>query len=149
MNEVYRTRRQWFIRDFMIQTQRPASELATFLEAFDSCDIGAVTEQPEVVIPEEPEKPAKPKRKPKAEPVVVHNEVTKNVHPRAKMVMAEFEGRNTYYGSNAAAAHALNCSQSQLSRALKLGKTINGTSIGNNSDAGRSVQLRKNEPKED
>lgn len=66
MNEVYRTRRQWFIRDFMTQTQRPVSELATFLEAFDSCDISAVTEQPEEVIPEEPEKPAKPKRKPKS-----------------------------------------------------------------------------------
>lgn len=129
MNEVYRTRRQWFIRDFMIQTQRPASELATFLEAFDSCDVCAVTEQPDVVIPEEQEKPVKPKTKPKTNPVVVHNEVTKNVHPRAKMVMAEFEGRNTYYGSIAAAAHALNCSQSQLSRALKLGKTINGTSV--------------------
>lgn len=129
MNEVYRTRRQWFIRDFMIQTQRPASELATFLEAFDSCDVCAVTEQPDVVIPEEPEKSVKPKTKPKTNPVVVHNEVTKNVHPRAKMVMAEFEGRNTYYGSIAAAAHALNCSQAQLSRALKLGKTINGTSV--------------------
>ena len=57
MNEVYRTRRQWFIRDFMMQTQRPVSELATFLEAFDSCDISAVTEQPEVVISEEPEEP--------------------------------------------------------------------------------------------
>lgn len=55
--------------------------------------------------------------------------MTKNVYPRAKMVMAEFEGRNTYYGSIAAAAHALNCSQAQLSRALKLGKTINGTSV--------------------
>ena len=129
MNEVYRTRRQWFISDFMIQTQRPASELATFLEAFDSCDICAVTEQPDVVIPEELEKPVRPKTKPKTNPVVVHNEVTKNVHPRAKMVMAEFEGRNTYYGSIAASAHALNCSQSQLSRALKLGKTINGTSV--------------------
>ena len=129
MNEVYRTRRQWFIRDFMMQTQRPASELATFLEAFYSCDVCAVTEQPDVVIPEELEKPVRPKTKPKTNPVVVHNEVTKNVHPRAKMVMAEFEGRNTYYGSIAAAAHALNCSQSQLSRALKLGKTINGTSV--------------------
>ena len=128
MNEVYRTRRQWFIRDFMMQTQRPVSEV-TFLEAFDSCDISAVTEQPEVIIQEEPEKPAKLNRKPKAEPVVVHNEVTKNVHPRAKMVMAEFEGRNTYYGSVTAAAHALHCSQSQLSRALKLGKTINGISV--------------------
>ena len=148
MNEVYRTRRQWFIRDFMIQTQRPASELATFLEAFDSCDVGAVTEQPDVIIPEEPEKPAKTPRKPKAESVVVHNEVTKNVHPRAKMVMAEFEGRNTYYGSIAAAAHALNCSQAQLSRALKLGKTINGTSVITVTPE-EVFQMRKNEPKED
>lgn len=147
MNEVYRTRRQWFIRDFMIQTQRPASELATFLEAFDSCDVGAVTEQPEVIIPEKPEKPEKPNRKPKAEPVVVHNEVTKNVHPRAKMVMAEFEGRNTYYGSVTAAAHALHCSQSQLSRALKLGKTINGISVITVTPE-EVFQLRKNESKE-
>lgn len=129
MNEVYITRRQWFIRDFMIQTQRPASELATFLEAFDSCDIAAVQEAQPEDHPQAQEQPAKTTRKPKAEPVAVHNELTKNVHPRAKMVMAEFEGRNTYYGSIAAAAHALNCSQNQLSRALKLGKTINGTSV--------------------
>lgn len=148
MNEVYRTRRQWFIRDFMIQTQRPASELATFLEAFDSCDVGAVTEQPDVIIPEEPEKPAKTPRKPKAESVVVHNEVTKNVHPRAKMVMAEFEGRNTYYGSIAAAAHALNCSQAQLSRVLKLGKTINGTSVITVTPE-EVFQMRKEEHKEE
>lgn len=147
MNEVYRTRRQWFIRDFMMQTQRPVSELATFLEAFDSCDISAVTEQPEVIIPEEPEKPAKPKRKPKAEPVVVHNEVTKNVHPRAKMVMAEFEGRNTYYGSMTAAAHALGITEAQLKYALKKGKTTNGISVITVTPE-EVFQLRKNESEE-
>lgn len=142
------TLRQQFIRDFMIQTQRPVSELPAFLQAFDSCEISAVTEQPEVVIPEGSEKPAKPKRNQKPEPVVVHNEVTKNVHPRAKMVMAEFEGRNTYYGSIAAAAHALNCSQAQLSRALKLGKTINGISVITVTPE-EVFQMRKNESKEE
>ena len=148
MNEVYRTRRQWFIRDFMMQTQRPVSELATFLEAFDSCDIAAVQETAAEDHPQAQERPAKTPRKPKANPIVVHNEVTKNVHPRAKMVMAEFEGRNTYYGSIAAAAHALNCSQSQLSRALKLGKTINGISVITVTQE-EVFQMRKNEPKED
>lgn len=143
MNEVYRTRRLWFIRDFMMQTQRPVSELATFLEAFDSCDINAVTEQPDS-LGGGPEKPAKPKRKPKTEPVVVHNEVTKNVHPRAKMVMAEFEGRNTYYGSMAAAAHALNCTEAQLKYALKKGRTINGISVITVTPE-EVFQLRKNE----
>lgn len=62
--------------------------------------------------------------------------------------MAEFEGRNTYYGSIAAAAHALNCSQAQLSRALKLGKTINGISVITVTPE-EVFQIRKNEPKED
>ncbi len=125
------TLRQQFIRDFDTDAAS-CVRTACFptIQAFDSCDIFVAQDpQPEDHIPSKPDQPVKPKNKPKTNPVVVHNEVTKNVHPRAKMVMAEFEGRNTYYGSIAAAAHALNCSQAQLSRALKLGKTINGTSV--------------------
>mgnify|MGYP007056160565 CR=1 FL=1 len=48
------TLRQQFIRDFMIQTQRPVSELPAFLQAFDSCEVTTTCEDiSKTVSPEE------------------------------------------------------------------------------------------------
>lgn len=135
-NNANGLRRLWFIRDFMINTQRPVQELASFLDAFDSCNIDAAAEIKEATKDRRPVKqnkaqqPAMPKSRPSSESAaVVHHGTTNGSHPRAKMVMAEFEGRVDYYGSITAAAQALNCTQAQLKYALKHNTTVNGVSV--------------------
>lgn len=113
------TLRQQFIRDFMIQTQRPVSELPAFLQAFDSCeDISKAVLRTIERLPE-----------PTKEPQVIHGGTMPNKHPRAKMVMAEFEGRTNYYASIAAAAERLGVTQAAMHYALKHKKPINGISV--------------------
>lgn len=126
-NEVYVTCRQQFIRDFMIQTQRPVSELASFLVAFNSC--GMEMTCPDVDVERILKNIPTSKKKPKKEPQVIHEGNKPNKHPRAKMVAAEFEGRIDYYGSIAAAAQRLNVTVPQLQYALKHKKLINGISV--------------------
>ena len=125
IDEVYVTRRQWFIRDFMTQTQRPVSELASFLVAFDSCE--RTIEEPEPA-PAPVTRPIK-SSKPKMAPAVIHEGNKPNKHPRAKMVAAEFEGHIDYYGSIGAAAQRLGVTRKQLEYALKHKKPINGISV--------------------
>ena len=103
--------RESLIYGFMTETQRPATELNTFLAAFDACVSGA-------------KKPAKKKKD-----AVVHNENTKNVHPRSKMVQVTFGDRIEYYGSMTAAAHALDITLAQLQYAIKHKKLVNGQSV--------------------
>lgn len=144
MNEVYRTRRQWFIRDFMMQTQRPVSELATFLAAFDSCETKVTCD----VDIEETIRKATKRTKPTKEPQVVHGGTMPNKHLRAKMVMAEFEGRTDYYGSIAAAAERLGVTQAAMHYALKHKKPINGISVITVSPE-EVFQMKKEEKQED
>ena len=125
MNEVYRTRRQQFIRDFMTQTQRPVSELPAFLAAFDSCETKVTCD----VDIEKTIRNATKRTKPTKEPQVIHGGTMPNKHPRAKMVAAEFEGRIDYYGSIAAAAERLGVTQAAMHYALKHKKPINGISV--------------------
>lgn len=119
------TLRQQFIRDFMIQTQRPVSELPAFLQAFDSCDVTTTCEDISKTVRRTVERLPKPTK----EPQVIHGGTMPNKHPRAKMVAAEFEGRIDYYGSIAAAAERLGVTQAAMHYALKHKKPINGISV--------------------
>lgn len=138
------TLRQQFIRDFMIQTQRPVSELPAFLAAFDSCETKVTCD----VDMEKTIRNAINRTEPTKEPQVVHGGTMPNKHPRAKMVMAEFEGRTDYYGSIAAAAERLGVTRAALDYALKHKKPINGISVITVSPE-EVFQMKKEEKQED
>lgn len=138
------TLRQQFIRDFMIQTQRPVSELPAFLQAFDSCEVTTTCEDISKTIRRTIERLSQPTK----EPQVVHGGTMPNKHPRAKMVMAEFEGRTDYYGSIAAAAERLGVTQAAMHYALKHKKPINGISVITVSPE-EVFQMKKEEKQED
>ena len=116
-DEVKTGSRLWFILEFMMHSQRPASELPEFMAAFDSCKQTKATNAK-----------AQPKKLIESTPLI-HEGTKPNKHPRAKMVAAEFEGRIDYYGSIDAASKRIGCTRAQLRYALKNKRLINGISV--------------------
>lgn len=141
-NDVYAERLQ-LIRDFMMLTERPATELQAFLSAFDGCNPCAVsdvnivakddkqqesTDNKDEATQSVPDKPLKRTRRTKFTQLI-HSGTTPNVHPNAKMIASEFEGRIEYYGSITAAAQRLGVTFAQMNYALRHKKLVNGCSV--------------------
>lgn len=141
------------LRDFMLQSSRPVEELNVFLRAYDECTelIMSQTKRdnykvyPEPIhkdnVPEDGVLPLAnqvepaPKRKVVRRvryTQIIHSGTTPNIHPRAKIVMAEFPGREPeFFGSMKAAAEYLNCSEHAISNAIVSKKELNGYMLKN------------------
>lgn len=128
--------RRWFIRDFMISSVRPVSELPAFLAAYDSCvsvrstdtDVHIQNSDTDIISDQKTAETKKTTRKEKFTEVI-HSGTNPNVHPRAKIVAAEFEGRTEYYGSILAAAQRLGVTYPQMTYALNNNKLVNGHKV--------------------
>jgi len=128
--------RRWFIRDFMISSARPVSELPAFLAAYDSCvsvrstdtDVHTQKSDTDIILEQKTAETKKTTRKEKFTQVI-HSGTTPNVHPRAKMIAAEFEGRTEYYGSINAAAKRLGVTYPQMLYALNNNKLVHGYKV--------------------